>query len=46
MNITKQKQTHRYRGQISGYQQGDKRDDGDGLYRGKRFKKECYYEIM
>ena len=31
MNITKQKQTHRYREQTSGYQWGEGHDGGMGL---------------
>ena len=34
MYITKQKQTHRYREQTSGYQWGERRDEGQGRGRG------------
>ena len=36
MNITKKKQTHRYREQTSGYQWGEGR--GEGQYRARRVK--------
>ena len=34
MYITKQKQTHRYREQTSGYQWGERRDEGQDRGRG------------
>ena len=37
MSIAKQKQTHRYRKQISGYQQGEGREEGHD--RGMGFKR-------
>ena len=36
MNVTKQKQTHRYREQTSGYQWGEERGEGQGRGRGLR----------
>jgi len=36
MNITKQKQTHRYREQISGYQWGEGREEGQDRGAGLR----------
>lgn len=36
MNITKKKQTHRYREQTSGYQWGE--GSGEGQYRARRVK--------
>ena len=41
MNTTKKKQTHRYREQTSGYQQGGGR--GEGQERGKGLRDENYY---
>ena len=36
MNTTKQKQTHRYRGQTSGYQWGEEKGKGQDRRRGLR----------
>ena len=36
MDITKQKQTHRYREQTSGYQWGEERGEGQDKSRGLR----------
>ena len=36
VNITKKKQTHRYREKISGYQWGEEREEGQ--YRGRGLK--------
>ena len=36
MNVTKQKQTHRYREQVSGYQRGEESREGQDRGRGLR----------
>ena len=41
VNITKKKQTHRYREQTSGYQWGE--GSGEEQYRGKRLRGTNYY---
>ena len=41
MNVTKKKQTHRYREQASGYQWGEGR--GKGQYRGRGLADANYY---
>ena len=41
VNIRKKKQTHKYRGQTSGYQWGDRR--GEGQYRGRWERGTNYY---
>ena len=38
VNITKKKQTHRYREQTSGYQWGEGRGGNIGVVRNKRYK--------
>ena len=41
VNITKNKQTHRYREQTSGYQWGEGR--GEGQYRGREVRVKNYH---
>ena len=41
MDITKQKQTHRYREQTSGYQWGE--GSGKGQDRGRGLRSTCYW---
>ena len=41
VNITKKKQAHRYREQISGYQWGEV--SGEGQYRGRGLRDTNYY---
>lgn len=41
INLKKKKQTHRYRGQTSGYQQGRGDGEGQGRYIGLRYT--CYH---
>ena len=44
MNITEQKQTHRYKEQTSGYQQGE--GGGEGQDRGRGLRGTNYYVLI